>query len=34
MYEMEGNMTECKFAIKSDARLETQENIGRSPMHS
>jgi hypothetical protein len=28
MYEVEGNMKECKFTNKSEAELEPQENIG------
>ena len=28
MYEMEGNMKECKFTNKAEAERETQENIG------
>ena len=28
MYEMEGNMKECKFTDKIEAGMEPQENIG------
>jgi hypothetical protein len=28
MYEIEGNMKECKFTNKAEAGLEPQENIG------
>jgi len=28
MYELEGNMKECKFTNKAEAGLEPQENIG------
>jgi len=28
MYEIEGNMKECKFTNKAEAGLEPQENVG------